>query len=354
MLSLQPITVADLILSRLLLDKKNEGLTKSTLKDSIKTIISHQFPGSALTEHIEQVLSELEEKSYVHLISNARYQATNKGKVYILSKLQLEAMPARAKWETLKNIDWLNYALDLPAQAGNRTFVGKADGLKSAILQKYFQLPIESFSTLTKVRNALLWQQLCDPTVTVRLKENLPQLTSQAFNQGAVMGLLLNDLLQATKDLKWEDALKQLIAKAVNARQTGAVQLRLAILRQAVSNSLQKPIEQAVSDDQDIANAQTKITLGEFSAKVLEAAKSTQTGRFGDHRIFISHVWKTLNHYSELSLSLEDFKQQLIEANRQRLLTLSRADLAHTLDAEDVSASEVAYLNSTFHFILLD
>jgi hypothetical protein len=44
----------------------------------------------------------------------------------------------------------------------------------------------------------------------------------------------------------------------------------------------------------------------------------------------------------------------LAEANRQRLITLNRADLAYALNPEEVHASEINHLNSTFHFIRID
>ncbi|NEP62091.1 MAG: hypothetical protein F6K31_34965 [Symploca sp. SIO2G7] len=348
MLSLQPIAFADLILSRLILDKQNEGLTNSALKDAVKTAVAHQLSGTALSEQIAQILIDLTEKGYVSPVGKARHRVTDDGKEHILAQLGLKALPARAQWKTLKDIDWINYALDLPTASGNRTFVGKAEGLRAAILHQYFQLPVDNFSTLTSVRNALLWQRLCDPAVAERLQPG--QLTAKAFNQGTVMGVLLNDLLQPPSPLPWEKALKQLIAKIANAKRTDPNELRLAILRQAMAASLAPE----PSPHRDTAGTPTALLLEDFAAAALNAAKLTQTGRFGDHRVFISHVWQTWQQRSEPSLSLDDFKQQLIEANRQRLLTLSRADLAHTLDADDVSASEITYLNSTFHFIRLD
>lgn len=355
MLSLKPITLADLLLSRLLL-AKDEGLTRSELKDAVEAIVASQLSTTVLYERIDQALMDLEEKGHAQQLGRARYKVTDNGKEKILSQLQLETLPPRIQWQTLKNVDWISYALGLPAlEKADRKILGQAEGLRATILQQYFRLPVENFSTLTKVRNALLWQQLCDRNVAERLQEQLPQLTEKSFNQGAVMGLLLNDLLQAPKQLPWEQALPQLIAKVIDAKRTAPDELRFAILRQAISEQSSHSGEQTTFLDEDLTNTQTALTLEEFAKTVLEAAENTQTGHFGTHRVFISHVWKTFQQqHPETDCTLEAFKQRLIEANRQRLLTLSRADLGHTLDAEDTSNSEIIHLNRTFHFIRLD
>ena len=53
-------------------------------------------------------------------------------------------------------------------------------------------------------------------------------------------------------------------------------------------------------------------------------------------------------------LTLPEFKQRLVEANRDHLLHLSRADLVQAMDPRLVAESETAYLNATFHFVLLE
>jgi hypothetical protein len=45
------------------------------------------------------------------------------------------------------------------------------------------------------------------------------------------------------------------------------------------------------------------------------------------------------------------FKDRLIEANRQGLIRLSRADLVEAMDPADVRASETTWLNAVFHFV---
>jgi len=351
MLSLQPIPLADLLLSRLLFADKN-GMTVSELKAALKAIAGSELSNTTYTEQIETTLTNLSEQGYTQPVSSSRYQLSDRGRQHILDTLKLKTLPPRLQWKTLKNTDWIAHALNLPALSTEpRKRLGEADGLRAAILQQGFDLPIAPFGTLTQARNALLWQHLCHPQTAERLHARLPDLQQQTFNQGTVMAALLNDLLQTPKPLSWDKALSQLVAKVAQAKRTTPDELRTAILRQAVTSAAPPPPKTGTT------TTNTPATLSDeaFAELTLNAAKATQEGRLGDSKVFISRVWATLQQkHPDLTLSLEDFKQRLVTANQQRRLDLSRADLAYALDANDVSASEINHLNSTFHFIRLD
>jgi hypothetical protein len=91
-----------------------------------------------------------------------------------------------------------------------------------------------------------------------------------------------------------------------------------------------------------------------FAVRALEAGKSTKTGRFGDDRVFISHVWRQFEHDpASIGMTLEAFKQRLLEANRQRYLSLVCADMAPKLNQKDVRESEIRYGTARFHFLCI-
>lgn len=93
--------------------------------------------------------------------------------------------------------------------------------------------------------------------------------------------------------------------------------------------------------------------LAVFANTVKTAARECQTGRFGSHKVFINHVWNALKNEAMFrEFDLARFKEKLVEANRNHLLTLSRADMAAHLDQDDVLESETHYFNSEYHFIL--
>ena len=363
MLSLKPIALADLLLSRLLL-AGTDGFTKGELKRAVKAIAASQVSASIFSEQVSQTLADLETKGYVNAISPSRYQITDDGRQQVLNQLGLEKLTPKLQWQKLKDTYWIAYALKLPSlTTDTRKRIGKADGLRAAILQRAFELPIEDFSTLPKTRDALLWHQLSNPSTAERLQARLGELGQRKFDQSVLKEVLLNDLLQTSKAMHWEKALKQLVAKSAGAKRTDANALRLAILQRAFQNM---PIT-AASDSHDVAEAafpissipapsdSAQLALPDFADRVLKAAKATQEGRSGDDKVFISKVWATLQEQKPVIVpDLVAFKQQLIAANRQQLLTLSRADLAYAFAPEDVKASETTYLNSTFHFIRID
>lgn len=359
MRTLQPITLSDLLLSRLLL-VKDGGLTKGELKKAVEAIAASQLSASEFSMQIERSLTLLEDKGYAETVSSSRYQVTDQGEQYILEQLKLETLPNQLRWTMLRNTYWIAYALNLPALTlEKRKRLADADGLRAVILQSEYDLPIDAFSTLTKTRDALLWQQLCDPSVAQSLQDQIHQLHQKTFKE-TVMEVLLNNLLQLPKPLKWKQALNQLVAKATGAR-NDANQLRLAILRRAFTNM---PVEPA--SDPEISEPLTPkpstyakefsdLELENFANTAIAAAKDTKEGRFGEYKVFISHVWQTWQtQQPESPLTLEVFKQRLLEASRQDRIKLSRADLAYSLDAEDIAASEMVYLQSEFHFIRTD
>ena len=97
---------------------------------------------------------------------------------------------------------------------------------------------------------------------------------------------------------------------------------------------------------------QPAFDLESFAREVLSTAAACRTGRFGDDKVFVSHVQQA---YAERPGSrireMDAFKRRLVEAHRADLLTLVRADLVEAMDPRDVAASETRYMNATFHFI---
>ena len=92
-----------------------------------------------------------------------------------------------------------------------------------------------------------------------------------------------------------------------------------------------------------------------FANTVKAVARTSPTGRFGDNKVFISHVWRQVRHEPQFApLGLDGFKAKLVEANRENLLVLSRADMPEVLPPSDLDDSETTYQNTVYHFILLD
>jgi len=96
------------------------------------------------------------------------------------------------------------------------------------------------------------------------------------------------------------------------------------------------------------------VDLENFAEVVTAAARRTPEGWVGN-KVFICHVWKAIQDAGDFQgMALDGFKGLLIRANQQRLLSLSRADLAPLLDQEDVRASQIEHMDATFHFLIVD
>jgi hypothetical protein len=88
--------------------------------------------------------------------------------------------------------------------------------------------------------------------------------------------------------------------------------------------------------------------LAGFARRAQAAAAASPTGRFGDNKVFIAHVQAAL---ADPALDLPAFKARLVDAHREVLVTLTRADLVEAMDPRDVAESETRYLGATFHFM---
>jgi hypothetical protein len=86
----------------------------------------------------------------------------------------------------------------------------------------------------------------------------------------------------------------------------------------------------------------------------MSEARKSSTGRFGEDKVFINHVWQHLREEPRFKeLGSEGFKQKLVEANQRRLLNLVAADMNQAFDANEISASRTTQGNATYNFILL-
>ena len=145
-----------------------------------------------------------------------------------------------------------------------------------------------------------------------------------------------------------------LLAKRLGLSQVSSNALRQAALRiWAVREPATGSTKAAGLSADELARLTDDLPV--FAARALDAARRSPTGRFGESKVFVSHVWRTLLAAGQAGP--EDgprFKEQLVRANTAGLLRLSRADLTGAHDGEDVRESVIEYLGERFHFLRLD
>lgn len=92
-------------------------------------------------------------------------------------------------------------------------------------------------------------------------------------------------------------------------------------------------------------------TAHELATTILLAIDTTELPRFGDRKVFISGLHAFVNE-AWGGIDRATFDRLLLDANRQGLVTLARADYVTAMDRDDVDASHIHDLGSDFHFVL--
>jgi hypothetical protein len=216
-------------------------------------------------------------------------------------------------------------------------------------LRRHFQLGGGAGSSLGAVLEALACQEVCQE-LGLAEANTLQDLRDR----------LLSRRIGSDDQLSFEDLKKKGPRVLLGAKRGGVAGLRDAVLlgwadadttpAPAGSTPRTHPAEPGGGVPEE-----AEFDLDAFARTVKAAARDCRTGWFGGNKVFISHVWRHLRDEPGFPpLDLPTFKQRLVEANNARLLTLSRADLVQVMDPIDVQESETAYLNATFHFVLVE
>lgn len=294
---------------------------------------------------LENTLDELAHQGFVERKPTS---LTEIGKAVACHFLQVEDLPADCKWMTLRNRYLLARALEIrPREAKEWKRLATADGLRAAVLVRFYGLSLDPLPTLTQALEALAQQQ------AQQAGEIEASGTKTEVREEILRETLIPD---QPGDLK-----TRLPALVTKARNNSIESLRQAVINhwldecdakscQLVCSSQSKKIPPPASE-----SPVTPADLSEFARQIQELARHSQTGRFGDNKVFLSHLWKHFQKESpRTGITRQEFDDRLLEANRQNLIILSRADLISEMDPADVEASEIALPHATFHFIRTD
>ena len=310
--------LANLILARLLPAKASVAPKK--LRDDLSPL----FRNAPSTDGINEVLASLR---VAGLVTPKGQQLTVEGRTRALGYLGVTELPPKANWGTVKAKYLVPKALGLPLTSGTKTY-SDANNLAAFLLKRKHGLPVGTGNGLSAVFEAIACQQLGYPDHT-KLRDLLPHLLSKAI--GSKEPLTMS---------KGENVARVLL----DAPKPGMEGLRAITLAELTNPRAPSPIDPTEPFD-----------LETFANTVLAVARKSPSGRFGDNKVFINHVWRQAKDEPQFPpLSLPAFKEKLIEANRENLLTLSRADMYEELPANDLDEAETAYQNAVFHFILLE
>jgi hypothetical protein len=104
------------------------------------------------------------------------------------------------------------------------------------------------------------------------------------------------------------------------------------------------------------ATGNVAASSGEILAAVQKASiEMPASGRFGPEKVFVSEIWRVISQDPRIRpMGLDGFKKWLVAGNRDGILDLKRADLVAAMNREQVTASEINSLGTTFHFVSRD
>ena len=331
--------VDSLVLTRMLIVGE-KGESAANIKKDLDSLLSHRWAGAELTEQIHQALRDLKSKDLVTLVpaktkkAVPKYLPTAEGRRWALEFLGVGQLKPKTTWGVIKTIYLPGCAIDLPASSDALLKTIKSEpNFQAILLKRQYGLPVADLPNPKETIEALAWKLMGFDGET------------RQFTLDNIKIALLNRESGDERATKLPKAATKLLAKRLGLATDDPKKLRDAVVRGWIDQS-ENPSSPSP------APTPIELDLPEFAERVKAAALVCPTGRFGDSKVFISHLWRALQSDPEFSkMDLSAFKERLAEANNARLLDLSRADLVQAMDPTDVDESELHYLNATFHFV---
>lgn len=259
---------------------------------------------------------------------------TAAGREAALRAAGLQKLPSKPTWSAVLN----GHLLAVAAGATPRTPpLNTKAALAAHLLRRQFGLDVPENAKLPVVVTAIVTKTLGVPGVS---------------DYKSLEATVLGRLLASPTSLSPKSAIEQFLRDRFESKQGKADDIKAFAVRQWLAGQDQA----ADAANPAAAAGASSDALANFARAAVDAARHSQTGWFGENKVFISHAWRSYRARvaGRSSPDLADFKGQLVRANTAGLLELSRADLVALMDPADVRESEASYLNTTFHFILIE
>jgi hypothetical protein len=332
--------IGSVILARLLAAGV-KGDTAARIKKDLEPLLAHRWSGAALADLLDRTLDELEAAGLVVSLPGKTKKAapkialTAEGRHRGLEFLGVEKLRPKTTWGVLRKTYLPASVLGLPA-SGEAAFKAMSSDpvFKAVLLKRHYELPTDEVPKLDDAIDALVWKLIGFEGM------------ARKFDVKSVKTAVLNRAIGDGRATDFKKAANRLVAQRSGARRDDPKELRDAVLRGWIDREGEAPPEPAQTEKSP------SLDLPAFADRVKTAARVCPTGRYGDNKVFIVHVWRMLQSDPDFAgMDLGAFKESLAAANNARLLDLSRADLVQAMDPDEVRLSEVHYLNATFHFI---
>ncbi|MFN3623913.1 MAG: hypothetical protein ACK4TP_07595 [Hyphomicrobium sp.] len=272
-------------------------------------------------------------------------------------------------WNDQRDIWLVAKALGVDAsKPALRSALSRIDGLSALVVQHAFGLSVRQALSASKLRAALALVAL-ERAFGDNVKEGLGKGAALSAKAGRVLaGQLLLKPRELATDAK---LIAALCADYAGAQRFEADALRVAVLRKLASGDTQSGLppaakvalrkasesvpREAVALTPQAEETPQRPGLAQFSAGVLNAARTSAEGWPGARKAFISRVWDAIRtSHPEWGLSELEFKDMLAGAHRAGQLVLAGADLKNKQNIKEFEESAILYKNTVWHYVRVE
>jgi hypothetical protein len=339
------------------------GATRAQVIRDLGPVASGKASAAQWRQTADDAIARLRDGGLVQE-SRGRLRATSGGEVAVARFLGGKDSGART-WNEQRDVWLVAKALDVDAaKPGLRKALARADGLSALIVQQAFGLALRQALSPSKLRAALALVAL-ERAFGGNVKEGLAKGSPLSAQAGRV---LAGQLLAKPRDYLSDPRLiAALSPEKVGLHTPDAELMRLALLRRLACSA---PIAPAVPAPKP-ARAPTPVPreaprpaaaetpqrpgLTQFSAGVLDVARTRAEGWPGSRKAFISRVWDAIRtSHPEWGLSEIEFKDMLAGAHRAGQLVLSGADLKNKQNIKEFEDSAILYKNTVWHYVRVE
>jgi hypothetical protein len=341
-----------LVLARLLA-VGDKGETRPKLIKELQKMVEFHQKGFGWADRLNRAFDDLESATEIGRVKGksgkptTKLVLTNEGRRNALQALNMDELPPKTTWATLKSTQLVALALGRPGRA-----VGD---FKAEILRTDYGLELGDKPTFAQATDVMAAKLIgLEPSQKFTKDSLLRKFLHDAgievpvgskFDAKSIGDALFHRELG---DSSANAPLDLIASRSVGARNQTKAELGSAILRTWIDRSETAAAPTAPEPKDNPA----PLDLDDFARRVVEAARTSPTGWFGDAKVFISHVWHNLQEDPAFEgIDPAAFKHRLLEAHRARFLELGRADLVEAMDPDDVRESATPYQNVVYHFV---
>ena len=363
-----PLSVGDLVLLRV----AASACTRAELQRDLAVLVAPKISGTVFRREAELAIGNHANRQFIN-DTKGKLAATALGSRAAEAFIVPAKLP-KSGWDDLRNAalmaQAIGIAIETPALA---KALERPEGLAALVLQQHFGLSLTRVLSPNDLRTELAVLAL-EKAFGNKIKTGLAKSSGLPSKTGR---LLAGQLFKKPREVASDGKLVTLMAAEILDAPAETLEgLRLALLRRLTGprDAIEvEPKQNAASIAAIRAKARTpepandasplnspppliaRPDLSEFVCSVLDAARPVSEGWPGNHKAFISRVWKAIRtRRPEWELTEIAFKSMLAEAHRTGHLVLAAADLKDKNSQVELEESKILYKNTVWHFVRVE